>query len=292
MSPLKQVTSGPSVRSSAEPEMAPAVAWLERLKQKLPADSAVRRLWGALRSRYRQPKGLGSRLLSTFGRIRPDAFFIQIGSNDGVTFDPLHAEILKTRWRGIMIEPVPHIFHRLRQNCVRYKDRVVFENIAIASSDGSMPFYYLRPAADSEKANLPVFYDLLGSFNRDIILSHAPYIPDIADRLVSTQVTCLTFESLCRKHDVKQVDLLHIDAEGYDFEILKSINFENYRPRILIFEHFHLTPADHATCRSQLRAHGYELLEWGMDTWCLNLRDLRGPEARLEKLWRRLNPRG
>ena len=43
----------------------------------------------------------------------------------------------------------------------------------------------------------------IGSFSRDAVLTHARHIPDIANRVVSTSVPCLTFESLCRKHGVR-----------------------------------------------------------------------------------------
>ena len=77
---------------------------------------------------------------------------------------------------------------------------------------------------------LPQWYDGIGSFSREAVLDHARLIPDIEDRLVRTEVPCLTFDSLCAKHDVGAVDLLLIDTEGYDHQILAHINFGVHRP--------------------------------------------------------------
>ena len=35
-------------------------------------------------------------------------------------------------------------------------------------------------------------------------------------------------------------DLLHIDAEGSDYEVFKSLNFPLIKPKIIIIEHKHM----------------------------------------------------
>jgi len=42
-------------------------------------------------------------------------------------------------------------------------------------------------------------------------------IPDIESRIERTEVPSLTFESLCHKHAIGELDLLLIDAEGSDY---------------------------------------------------------------------------
>ena len=52
---------------------------------------------------------------------------------------------------------------------------------------------------------------LVGSFSREAVLSHGRRIPDIERLLVTTEVPCLTFASLCETHGVEEVDLLPRD---------------------------------------------------------------------------------
>ena len=47
-------------------------------------------------------------------------------------------------------------------------------------------------------------------------------------RIVGTPVRCLTFDDLLA--DVNHIDLLHIDAEGYDFELLMLFDFDRLAP--------------------------------------------------------------
>jgi FkbM family methyltransferase len=227
----------------------------------------------------------GPRLISAFADAYPEAFFIEIGSNDGEQHDHLRPFILSRPWSGIMVEPVPYVFERLRRNYEGI-ERVTLENVAIADRDGRLPFYHLAKSADREAEGLPRWYDGIGSFSREGVLRHAEEIPDIERRLVETQVPCLSFESLCRRHDVERLDLLVIDAEGYDWELIRHIDFGRHRPRLMVYEHFHLPPEERAACREHVERLGYETMEEFFDTFCLDA----AVEDRLTRTWRRLRP--
>jgi FkbM family methyltransferase len=252
---------------------------------RIPGSDRVRSALQAARARRVWRNLAGPRLLAAFAERYPEAFFVEIGSNDGNRFDHLREYTQGGAWRGLMVEPVPYVFERLS---ARYGavDRVALENAAIADRDGEMPFFHLAEAREPERERLPDWYDAIGSFSRDAILSHADEIPDIEDRLVRTEVPTLTFESLCRKHGVERVDLLLTDTEGYDFDLLRSIDLERRHPRLLVYEHYHLSPGDRAACRSLVEAAGYETMEEGFDTWCLDTR----PDDELTRAWRRASP--
>jgi FkbM family methyltransferase len=225
------------------------------------------------------------RLLSAFADAYPEAFFIEVGSNDGEQHDHLRPFILSRPWAGIMVEPVPYVFERLQRN-YQGIDRVVLENAAVADRDGRLPFYHLAKSPEREREGLPRWYDGIGSFSREAVLRHAHTIPDIERRIVRTDVRCLTLESLCRRHDVQRLDLLLIDTEGYDWEVVRSIDFDRRRPRLLVYEHFHLPPDDRTRCRQHVEHAGYETMEEGFDTFCLEVH----AEDRLTATWRRLRP--
>lgn len=237
-----------------------------------------------LRPQARHP---WSELLECYAALRPRAFFIQIGSNDGAHSDPLRPVILSSHWRGILIEPVPYVFERLRQN-YGHIDRLTLANVAIADRDGALPFYHLRKALPEEAGQLPSWYDQLGSFLPEVVLKHKEFIPDIEQRLVCTQVPAITFDTLCRRYGVEQVDLIHIDTEGYDWQIIQMIDWSRVRPKILMFEHHHLGAEARAECETLLRGLGYELKPEWLDTWCLNAAGPAAEDRALRKLWRRL----
>ncbi|HEY9811268.1 MAG TPA: FkbM family methyltransferase [Halomicronema sp.] len=194
-------------------------------------------------------------IIEWFAKDKKDVYFIQIGCCDGVVGDCLHDLIIRYQWRGILIEPVKYLFEKLRAN---YEgcDQLIFCNVAISSEDGSKDFWYLRKNDDG----LPVWYDQLGSFFPDVVLKHEKEIPNIRDYLVSEKIACVSFNSLVEKYNIKQVDIVQIDTEGYDFEILKQVDFEKFRPSIVIYEHKHLSQEDKEASQEFLRGFGYKVI--------------------------------
>lgn len=67
----------------------------------------------------------------------------------------------------------------------------------------------------------------------------------------------MTFEDLMTKHNVNDISFILIDTEGYDYEIIKLIDFEKYKPCILIFEHKHLSVSDYKNCLNLLKQSNY-----------------------------------
>ena len=67
--------------------------------------------------------------------------------------------------------------------------------------------------------------------------------------------------------DDKTIDLLQIDVEGYDYEIIKMIDFERVKPLIIHFEHGHLPIEQFEECLEVLIKQGYAIsVEDGGDT--------------------------
>jgi FkbM family methyltransferase len=248
--------------------------------------TGLRRAWRRRRHRRLLGRLAGPRLLAAFAEAHPEAVFVEVGANDGEQHDHLREHIRGRSWRGLMVEPVPYVFARLERN---YGDleRVVCVNAAIADRDGERPFFTLREAGAAERAGLPDWYDGVGSFSRAAVLSHAAQMPDVAERIVELRVPAMRFATLCARHGLDRVDLLVVDTEGYDWEIIRSIDLAAHRPRLVVYEHFHLSGEDRAACRAHVEAQGYETMEEGLDTFCLRA---GGPADGLAEAWRTVEP--
>jgi len=209
----------------------------------------------------------------------PDAQLVQIGSNDGRGGDPLN-RLLKTRrkWKALFVEPVPHLFSRLRANYGTDR-RFAFENAAI--NDGSKStFYWVDEAAKIALPDLPDWYDQLGSFDRNHITRH---IPELSRFILSEEINGLTLASLLRKHQIRQIEVLHIDTEGYDYKILSQLDLKTIRPAIILYEHLHLSPEEKAGAINFLK-NDYELFQWGMDMFAVSKPIYQSQQASLRAL--------
>lgn len=247
--------------------------------------SALRRTVATWRLARLQKRLAGPKLLRAFAATYPDAVFVEIGANDGEQHDHIREHIVSGRWSGVLVEPVPYVFRRLLDNYVDY-ERVHLDDIAIGARRGRELFYYLRDADAEERKTLPDWYDGIGSFDLETILSHAPQIPDIADRIESRERQVETFEGLCTRHELDTVDLIVIDTEGHDWEILRTIELATRRPRLVIYEHFHLSPGARAAARAHMERNGYATIEEGFDTFCLR----PGFDDELARTWARVKP--
>ena len=183
--------------------------------------------------------------------------FIEIGAHDGLHGDPIRPFVIQYHWKGILVEPQPKIFKRLVDN-YRLETQLIFENAAIAGSDGWATLY-----AFSASAGLPDHASMLASFNREVVAHNAHgYRGDIEELKIPT----ITIDSLLSKYGVQFVDLLMIDTEGFDFEIIRMLGATNVRPAIIHFESAFMSRDQSFECHELLHSWGYRVLTIGIDT--------------------------
>lgn len=194
--------------------------------------------------------------LNEYSKHHPQFFFVQIGANDGVTMDPIHKHILKFDWQGILVEPVKFYFEQLVEN-YEGQNGLKFENIAITEKEGERDFFRL-PIRRSKFLHM-VGGAGLGSLSKYNLLKRWWRIPFVKKTIVREKVYCMTLNGLLEKHYVKKLDLLLIDAEGYDKKIVEQIDFNRLKPAIVVFEHDNMEKNERGQCENLLKFHGYEV---------------------------------
>jgi len=183
-----------------------------------------------------------------------DFFFVQIGSNDGIRADPLYEWICKYNWSGIMVEPVPYLYERLVKNHASRKN-LIFKNVAVCETNGIMKFYYIKDNGNHTQTSWTCGNGL-GSFIKEQVLKSRSHIKDFDKKFTEMDVETVTFDKLVE--GVERIDLICVDAEGYDIKILKSIDFDRYNPSLVYFENLVFTKEEKKDIWSYLNSHGYE----------------------------------
>lgn len=185
--------------------------------------------------------------------------FVQVGSSDGTLNDPLQEYVKRRAAVGLFIEPLPASFAKLRSQYEGYT-ALRYINAAISSSRGVQRMYIIAPRAGD-----PQWAYQVASFDKDVLLKHVDSIPDIANRIESVHVDCRRLDEIMSTEDVRCPHLLHIDTEGYDYQVLKTFPFAHCRPAAVIFEHKHLSKVDLKRARLLLTRKGYRVTECGED---------------------------
>lgn len=147
-------------------------------------------------------------------------------------------------------------------------DNFVLAKKAISDKNVFREIFYLDKALE----NIPGFktwVHQLGTVDKNHILKHFPDSPEtIEPYIVSEQIECVTLEKLFEEYKIEKIDLLHIDAEGHDYEILSKFDFEKWRTPVILLEHKHLGPEHRKQAGNLLIENRYKILQLKADWFC------------------------
>ena len=200
---------------------------------------------------------------------KKDIKFIQIGACDGESFDPIFKLIKNNKWQGVLVEPIPRYFNKLKDNYKNSKG-LHFVNKAIGNGNDKVTMYTIS----EEGLNfLPKWTIGISSIRDDKnALSESYWKTEDAKQHIKRGVTyelikkyteaievdSIRFMDLLDEFEIKDLDLLQIDAEGFDFEIIKQIDFDKIVPKIIHFEFNSLTETEKKECKKLLENNGYK----------------------------------
>jgi len=224
------------------------------------------------------PEKFMNAVISSVGN---DGVFLMIGANtmdpktnhDDVN-DPLRSIIDRIpNWNKYFVEPIPDLFKKLVNN-VKVWPNATPINVALSVNQASLdaaefvPMYCPPGALEDnyiEKNKLPVFANQVCSFSKDHVAKHFPSIP-VQDFTV-VNVTAMSFPLLMKKYNMEHVRILYIDAEGFDFEVLKLFPLHAFRPNFISWEHGHLSADDVDAAELYARSHCYAVWKSGINTY-------------------------
>lgn len=202
-------------------------------------------------------------LLTKFvDKLPEDVFFVEIGANDGIDFDPIYKAVLKKKWSGVYIEPQKSVFMKLQSNFLGCEN-IFFENIAITKEEMFVDLY--TPNEELTNGN-----SLIASMDMNKgVLRHFNEF-----ELRKERVQGKPFQYIIDKYELKNKKrtLVIIDVEGFEKEVIESIDFKVYKPDYLIFEHAHLTYDIHREINASLVENGYKIYLDKMDTLAILFR--------------------
>jgi len=193
-------------------------------------------------------------LLADFAAVVSEAIFVQIGANDGYTGDPLHLVLTRpnSHWRGVLVEPVAYLFTQLAERYA-HLGGLHLERVAIGESDGSTVIHRI----DTKEGDT-LWLHQLASLDLNILCENARQfgLGDVVT--ISETVPCLTVASLLGRHGVTKLDLIVIDTEGFDWRILRQFDLGKLRPKLILYEHQHLSVDEREQSHAFLTRHNYD----------------------------------
>jgi FkbM family methyltransferase len=154
-------------------------------------------------------------IFDNVGLIKPT--YLDIGAHHPYYFSNT-AIFYKNGCRGINIEPDSKLFERF----LKYRKNDISLNLGIGDTEEELDFYEI-----SEK--------VLNTFSAT---EANRFVSDLGYKITNIRrIKLITIEQIIKKYNHgKAFDFLSIDVEGLDEKIIKSINFENIRPKVICCE--------------------------------------------------------
>lgn len=213
-------------------------------------------------------------LLSTSEHLH----IVQVGANDGATNDPLFhfTNSFQMRTKVLLVEPQTALLPYLGANYAFHPDAVIF-NGAIGPA-GALRMFCVSPSVWDKLSvpyakGWPIYRAPTGvtSARRDHVLAwlqqHLPDGIDPESAIDEISVQSVNLTELLRRHRFPdEIDVLQIDAEGYDDEVIFASNLETTRPKVINYESANLGDKRSAALAAYLNSQGYDLFRQGMDT--------------------------
>jgi len=119
-------------------------------------------------------------------------------------------------WNGITIEPNPDVTALFKQ----MRPRDTHLNIGVSNSTSELTYHKFA------EANMNSFDPRWQQRNGVEVLERVT-------------IKCVTLTDVFEQHcPNRQIDLLSVDCEGYDMQVIESLNWSRYRPTVVIIEDF------------------------------------------------------
>jgi FkbM family methyltransferase len=149
-----------------------------------------------------------------------DSFFIEIGTSDFDTLEPLAQQ----GWKGIFVEPIGELLSKIKRF-----EGCYYEESAILDYNGTTDIqYYDLDWAKQWQRGVGSTSDI-NNFNAN---------PQFKKHVKKRAVNVMTLDRLIDKYDVKNIDYLKIDIEGMEWAILQDYTWE-IKPKKIKCEYAH-----------------------------------------------------
>jgi len=171
------------------------------------------------KSQYRQDIWLDHNVF----KGKQDGIFVDVGAYDGFDISNTYHFNTTLNWTGICIEPNPITFKALEKNRT-----CILENCAIGDVEGELDFISIYGGGASGSG----FDDPTGKVTKTAISETAKD----GGTWEKIKVPTYRLDTILDKYNIKFADYCSIDVEGFEINVVKSIDWNKYYIQYLTVE--------------------------------------------------------
>ena len=205
--------------------------------------------------------------------FRTNGSILVVGANIGDTNNDPEWQLMKKNvaFKKYYVEPIPTLFKQLQQNIKRSRvANATLINAAISDKVGETDMFCWRlneTDGTSVVKGVPRWFTQICSFNKSRLTSHPhdtggvslSHLGNVDDHIVNMKVQTLNVPALFEKYNIQDIRYVQIDAEGFDYHIVKQLPFDNpsFRPDVIVYEDVLLTKEQNNFLQNTFRDYGY-----------------------------------
>lgn len=197
-------------------------------------------------------------ILQRIFEMKERGFYIDVGAHHPKRFSNTYL-FYKKGWRGINIEPRPEskkLFNKVRKNDINIE-------AAIADVPGILTYFIFDDSA-------------LNSFDKELSMKRANEKKYKIIKEITLNTVRLS-EILNKYIDANQeIDFLSVDTEGYDLPVLRSNDWEKFKPSVILCEdaEFDFDNPGRSQIYNFLVEKNYQLMAKTLSTLIFKMRSL------------------
>jgi len=158
-----------------------------------------------------------------------NGYYIEVGANDGVLQSNTLFFEKNKKWKGLLIEPINEKYLQLINN---RSNENAFANVALVPFDYkdeyiNLSYSDLMTTTLSEKNQLDI--------NKNLIEGKKHLNIFEKEKIIKTKAE--TLNNILIKNDApNKIDFFSLDVEGFELEVLKGIDFKNFKFNYILVE--------------------------------------------------------
>jgi FkbM family methyltransferase len=157
-------------------------------------------------------------LIDEYFRDIRDGFFIETGACDGIFQSNTYYLETELNWTGLLIEPNPtHV-----KECILNRPKSKVYDCALVSPNFEKKSTVLYSIAMA---------GAMGTVEDRGMWVNEQSIPDFYDN-----IPVRTLTSILDEVNPHSIDFFSLDVEGYEHNVLLGLDFEKYKPKIIVVE--------------------------------------------------------
>lgn len=211
--------------------------------------------------------------LDFYFKLNQKKIIIQVGGNDGINSDPIRKYLKKNKKdvTAIIFEPLDFYFKKLTKLYNKNKNIKIIKS-AISDKILNKKIYFIDPKiVNKMDGNGPTkgWAHGQGSFSKEVIIHWIKknsfrgkdYSNNIDNFINSIKSETIKTKKLSNYNFTKKkISLLLVDVQGFEFEVLKSLNWKNSPDFIIYEDDLRIYNKKSNNIRKLLRVNGYKYI--------------------------------